>query len=394
MAYSVTQLKSDMAGALHGTTVNQITNLYGLLFRAASELLADIDPEETRRTVGLSTPIYGQVYDYACPTDLKGNRIIDIRPYVNRSQSDRTLNAFSADFDRLKSSINSGSLVETRWNTGVKTIRLSIPSEDNVLIDSMDAIGNWTAVAGASGLEVDNVNFAQGGGSLKYDLSGSGYIVNSLLTSDISAFGNDGVVFLYVWSPSTVPNGHTIRIGTDASNYWTSSVTAQWDGTAYVTGWNLLGFDLGTATKVGSPSYSNIDYAYIYTNQTGTSSPVRADWLMAAPGKMMEMEYYSKYLFRSVTGTFQERPLADTDRINLDTDSYMAYFNKVMQLSVQQQQGQAGAADAKTFKEAYDNQIKQYLGKYPSQSQKTQTTYYQVKRRDTSGMIGRRVGRP
>lgn len=395
MAYNVTNLKSDMAGALHGTSVNQITNLYGLLFRAASELLSDIDPEETRRTLGLTTPVYGQVYEYACPSDLKGNRLIDLRPYVNRLAGDRTSQFYSSDFDRMKEGIKGGSMIETRWNTGVKTLRISVPASDNIVIDTMDDIGTWVNGGGAGTITLDSVNFAQGSASLKYNLTGSGYLYNPSLSSDLSAIENEGVLFCWVWSPAILPTSHTLRWGTDASNYWEVTVAGSWDGTAYIEGWNQLGFDWSAATKTGTPSSSTVNYAYLYTNQTGSATPVRLDYLMAAPGKMFELEYYSKCLFRDgIYGTFKERPTTDSDRVNLDTDSYMLYFNKVMRLAIQQLQGSDGASDAKTFDELYQEGLKNYRGKYPSQAQKAQTTYYGVKRRSPSAMVGTRLLRP
>ena len=335
------------------------------------------------------------MYDYACPTDVKGNRIIDIRPQANRSAGDRAMNSFSADFDRIKADVRAGALVEARWNGGVKTLRLAIPANGNVLIDDMNSIGSWANGGGASAPVLDNVTFAQGSASLKYDLVGSGYLENQSEDADLSDMENEGVLFCYVWSPAVKPTSHTLLFGSDASNYWSVTVTAAWDGTAYAEGWNLLGFDWATATKTGSPDASKLSYFRLSTVQVGTASPVRLDWLMASPGKILEIEYYSKFLFRDAsTSAFKERATADSDLINLDTDSYMMFFNKVMRLAVQQLQGSDGASDAKTFSDEYEKGLKAYQAKYPSQAQKTQTAYYRVKKRNTSNFVGRRLLRP
>lgn len=391
MPYSITQLKADVSGTLHGTTVNQVKNFYGLLYRAASSLQSDIDVEECRRTVALSTPVYGEVYDYACPSDLKGNRVIDLRPYVGRSVSDRLFQQYSQEFDRTKSIISSGiGRIETRWNTGVKTLRIGIPNDGNVLLDACGVDDDWSVGGGASGLEEDSQVYAYGSASLKYSLLGSGYVANSSISADLSDMEGEGVVFAYVWSPSTVPNGHTLRIGTDASNYYEVSVTAPWDITAYREGWNLLGFDLSSATTTGSPDISDIQYVYLYTDQTGTATPVRLGVLFASLGKILEIEYYSKYLFRDTTGSFKERPTADSDLINLDTDTYMAYFNKVMELCSQQVQGEDGMNDYTVFASQYRNEIEMYRRKYPSQVQKPQSSYYAVVKRSPSRLAGGR----
>jgi hypothetical protein len=68
---------------LHGTTLSQVENISGVFNRAARQLLLDIDPQETKRIEQLASPIFYQVYDYAPPADLKGQKIIDIFPQVN-----------------------------------------------------------------------------------------------------------------------------------------------------------------------------------------------------------------------------------------------------------------------------------------------------------------------
>lgn len=73
-SYTVTQLKSDLTSALHGTTLNKVQNVNGMIQRASADLLLEVDPMETKRIVPLFTPIFNKVYDYALPSDLKGNK--------------------------------------------------------------------------------------------------------------------------------------------------------------------------------------------------------------------------------------------------------------------------------------------------------------------------------
>ena len=84
MSYSITQANADLAAMLHGTNLNKIQGLNNLHNRTARQLLADIDPMETIRKTLTTTPLYNAVWDYACPSDLKGNRIIDISPQYIR----------------------------------------------------------------------------------------------------------------------------------------------------------------------------------------------------------------------------------------------------------------------------------------------------------------------
>jgi hypothetical protein len=83
MSYSVGTLLSDISGVVHGTTTNKIPNVYGVINRAARAVLLDVDPKETQRIVQLAGQLFNDVYDYPCPTDLKGDRIVDLRPQAN-----------------------------------------------------------------------------------------------------------------------------------------------------------------------------------------------------------------------------------------------------------------------------------------------------------------------
>ena len=105
MSYSVQQLKVDLEGVLHGTTTNEITNINGLINRAARQLLLDLDAQETKRTVEFTTPIFNTVTDYAIPADVKGNKLIDIRPQVKRIPRDIWTQAYNQAFDIAKQNL-------------------------------------------------------------------------------------------------------------------------------------------------------------------------------------------------------------------------------------------------------------------------------------------------
>ena len=393
MPYLISDLKNATARKLHGTTANQLTDFYGLLFDAAVRCLDDVDFEETRRTVPLTTPLYGQeVFDASCPSDLKGNRLIDIRPQANRDYNDIPSQWRSQDFDRMKTQVSSGSMIETRWNTYQKTLRIAIPAKLNVLLNGCDSLtdnGKWTAASGASGLAADTLYFVQGSGSLSYSLSGNGYLENSTMTAvDLTNFLNRGVLFAWVYNQATLPTAFSLRWGSDASNYWSKSVTAQWDGTAFVQGWNLIGFDWQSASKTANPDVTKINYLRFDTTIVGVATPVYFDSVTASLGSIYEIEYYSKYLFRDNTGTFKERVTADTDLLNLDTDSYGVFTNCLAMLAAQQQQGKDSAFDLPFFEKQYMASVQSYNRKYPSQAQKTIGQYYKIRRSSYASRLG------
>jgi hypothetical protein len=360
----------------------------------------DCDFEETRRTAQLTTPIYGQAaFNYACPADLKGNRLIDLRPQANRLANDLPTNWNSQTFDTLKTQVTSGSRLEVHWDKYIKTLRIALPSLANVLINSCDSVtgnGTWTVGAGASALEDEDIYFAQGSGSLKYSLNGDGYLENSTMSAmDLTDYQDRAVLFAWVYNQATpMPTAFTLRWGSDSANYWTKTVTAQWDGTAFVAGWNLLGFDWQTATKVLNPVVTAIDYLRFYTSIVGVATPVYFDSVTASLGSIYEIEYYSKYLFRDTTGAFKEKVTVDSDLVNLDMDSYGVYTNCLAMFAAQQQQGKDSAFDLAFFQKQYADSVLSYNQKYPSQAQKRIGSYYTVKRSSYATKLGGITLRP
>lgn len=387
MTYSVLNLKQDLTGVLHQTELNQITNLDGLINRAARQLLIDLDPQETKRTVEFVTPIYNDVFDYAIAEDVKGNRIIDIRPQVQRLPIDIWSQAYNQAFDVAKQNILSmANMFTMNFNTGIKTIRINAPYlNEPTIINQIEAVatnGTWAVGGTASNLAVNNTNFVQGAGSLQFDVTtGAGYLENSSMTAvDLSTYVNQAPFFVNVYIPTGANlTSVNLRIGSSSGNYYTRTVTLNQQGNAFQNGWNLCQFDWAGITSVGSPNSASLSYSRITLNMTGgTNTACKLNGLNNILGTILEYEYYSKFLFRdSITGAFQETVTDDSNLINLDTETCNIFFNKVAEFAVQQQQGlDASFYDGPFFKRAYDEGVVKYKALYKSEAQKPQTTYY------------------
>lgn len=102
--YLVSDLKNDVSRKLHGTSLNKVEGVYDLVNESARQLLADIDPKKTIRIEQLSDPVltYG-IYRFEVPTDLKGDKIIDIRPLALRNSDDNWSKNSMERFNRFKS---------------------------------------------------------------------------------------------------------------------------------------------------------------------------------------------------------------------------------------------------------------------------------------------------
>lgn len=402
MSYSILDLKNDVTAILHGTTANQIQGFDNVINRAAREVLLDVDPQETKREVEFVNPIFNSVFDYPIAADVKGNKIIDVYPQVQRIPQDIWTQAYNQAFDVAKQNIFSmANMFTINFNTSLKTIRLNCPFlNPPVVINEIEGIalnGTWAAAGTASNLAVNNTNFAQGSGSLQFDVTtGAAYIENSTMTAvDLSTVVNQSSLFVWIY----VPTGATLtsvdlRWGSSSANYYHRTVTSTQQGTAFVNGWNLCQFQWSSSTIVGSPSSSSISYGRVTLNVTGSMTACLVNGMDSILGTILSYEYYSKDLFRNAsTGAYQETVLDDSDLINLDTESFNLLTYKTATLAVQQQQGlDASFYDGPYFENKYQQALLRYKQMYKSELQKPQSIYYQQPYTGYSRWLGRGWG--
>lgn len=399
---TISRLKADLEASLHGTTLNQITGLDNLINRAARQLLLDCDPAETRRIAQFTNPIYDKVFDYVVPDDLKGTKIIDIRPQVGRGLTDRYVHLYNQDFDVGKDFTTQPNFT-IQHNTGVKTIRIDATNvTTGALIDqaqSITANGLWSVAVNASDLREDNLQFITGTQSLAFDLANTGVagsigtISNATLTpQDLSNYEDNGAIFFYMYFPTGADiTSVEVRWGSGAGDYWTSTQTTTFFGLAFQNGWNLLKADWGTATKVNLPVVTAVNYLdFIITYDGSLQTAVRLNNVIAKLGKLMEIEYYSKFIFRdATTGAFQEEVSDVSNLVNLDTESYNLLFYQVACLAAQQQQGLSAGFDNNFFQKRYNEALFKYMATNKSEWQKPKATYYTMPNQSMRKYFGR-----
>lgn len=401
MSYSILNLKQDLTGVVHGTTLNQIQNLNGIINRAARQLLLDVDPQETKRIMQFTTPVFEQVYTYAIAADVKGNKIFDIRPIANRLPSQVFNQDYSQEFDlsKLNSFVNQFNI---DFNSSVKTLninaQLSVPPIVVNQASGYNTNGTWTTGGGATAITTNNVNTISGAGSIQFNLSAgqtTGYIeVSNMDAVDLTEHLNQATEFFW----TNLPTGSAItnveyRWGSSSSNYYSRSATVNQANTAFNNGWNQLAYQWNGATVVGTPNVASITYLRItYTYNSTLQTAILVNDIVSQLGQIMEYGYYSKYLFRNAsTGAYQETVLDDSDLINLDTESYNILFNQVGYLTAQQLQGlDALFYDANFFQEAYQTGVLRYQAMYKSEVQKPSQSYYLIPKSGYTNFIARR----
>jgi hypothetical protein len=398
MAYSISQANADLTGILHGTNLNKITGLTNLHNRTARQLLADLDPQETIRKSITTTPIFSQVWDYACPSDLKSNRIIDIAPQYTRLPSQVITQTYNQPFDIDKNKSVTNPEFTIQFNNGIKSVRINDTSlPQGTVIDTCEATDGWTASATASNLSEDNVNFASGSGSLSFDVTtGIGSISKTLASQlDLSAQINQSSLFYYLYLPSgPLLTSTEIRWGSSASDYYSRTLTTTNEGTAFQTGWNLIRADWNGASITGSPTVTAINYIYIGVTVASNQTGIKVDNIVSTMGMYRTIEYYSKFLFRNAnSGAFQETTTDISDLINLDTESYNVYLALLAFYATQQVQGvNALSFDGNFWGQEYLKLVQRYTSLNKSQVQKPRQNYYTQVKAGFGKYLGRRWG--
>ncbi len=393
MSKTIGQLKTTITSRLHGTTLNKLSDFYTLCRDTSENMLARIDPAETVRRALLTNAVYDKVYDYSLPSDFKAPADLkkqkDQYNFADNSSLSRT---FSRQFNNQKMD-NQFAVV---WENTIQFLRFAKYLNIPAVIDTADSLtenGAWAVGGNASDLVLDTLNYVSGSGSLKATVSSPGAIVNVIL-----------------------------RIGNDSSNYYHKTITAgHFD--SFLTGWNLLRFDLDSATLVGTVDTENIDYvrvtvtyntaqtayfektltdavdlsvnsgdyfsegavfAYVNFDSVTSLTTLRLDNITANLGTLYDLSYYSNYLFRTSGGTWIEQPTVDTDILNLSSISYKIFEAEMCKIITQQVQGAMGAYDFAYWNlqlEGDDDReglYDQYALQFPSERIEGQTDYYNI----------------
>lgn len=174
---------------------------------------------------------------------------------------------------------------------------------------SYNGNGTWVGASAISNVSTDSYEYnTLKGGSVKFDYSGtSGTITNSTQSAvDLTSFKERGTNYFEFYFP-TVTNftSITIKMGSDASNYWTNTITTDYLGNTPVTGWNTLSFNW--STSVGSPDASAIDYIQLtvaYGSST-TATAFRFQNFFASVNVPMTLTYYSTNMVYDTSGSTQ-----------------------------------------------------------------------------------------
>lgn len=326
MSYLVSNLKDSISGLLSGINLDNVLNANGAIERSARSLVQKADIPDAVHKEAIT--VYDGVYDYAIPSKIFGGALIDFRQQgVARNITDYVYKKPVEMFDRTKHILPSGAMITFEHDKGVGLARIvSAKVRGKVLLDSMADDDGWTVGTDASGLAVDETVFYESPASLRFNLSASGAtgtLTRTINSVDMTEYDGVGVGFLALRIPSANLTSVELRVGSDASNYWSVTRTQAMLGAFKANAWQLVDFDLASATETGTVDASHIDYVQILLSYDGTAmTNVRAGHLFFSLPSPHEMLFQSAAIFQQAGADPELTIHDDNDEVLLNGSAF------------------------------------------------------------------------
>jgi len=385
MSITIAQIKSRVARKLHGASINKVAgDFYDLCLEASINLQNKLLLPSQMKTTAIPNGVFGDVFEYALPTDISMDRIVGINFSDNSKFDENFRHRFIKEFNKNKEN----KTLAISYNGGMKTLRLAYSVGESLGLNSMDGLtddGTWSTGGDATGLTADELNYVEGSGSLRFSLSGAATtatLTNTTSTAvDLTDYEDIGSIFMSVYLPDeSMLTSLNLRWGDDSSNYWTASATTQQDGNAFKAGWNLVRFDWSGATETGTPTVTAVNYYLLTLTYDGdVHTNLRADNLVIRNAEIMDMSYYSQNLFRNSSGTWLIKPTADTDLLNGGEEVVNMFVYELAYILSHEIYGEDSSFDFQFLSVEKENQTRMYGKQNPAQNIKKTGKYYRFR---------------
>lgn len=400
--------KADLRARINAGIKNKIgllTDSDQTINDAVRAVNSEMDLRSARRMVTIQPGIFDDVLAYPAPVDIKAKRLVSLSEQKNGNevyygfnlipyeQFNAKLGFYNRDFtdDTQVRFGNQRELYTVAFDelNEVKRMLISAPQSGTqqtiTTLDSLTAGGGlWTAFGDAFNVDADLGNYVQGQGSIKFDINGAAGltagIYNATMTAfDISSFfaTNDSFFTFAYLSNVTGVNSYTLRIGTNATNYYQITITATHSNTAFAVGWNTLRFDATNFVTVGTPDPTACQYVALFMNKEATKinqSTFRFDSLVARTGTVLNVRYYSKFPWKTVNGVYIEESTEDDDVLVCDGDEYNFIVDRGIMVAGEEVDELAAVTSATN---RYDKKTTMYMMQNPSEAL-VETSDYQA----------------
>lgn len=384
--YTYANLKSSVNAAIHNK-VAILADPRVTINDAVLDAWSTLDIRSAKRKSSLAPNLFNDVFEYAWPTDGKNQKVIGLQAQTQvRSREGEWVLTTEEEFDRDKSSRKN--LLAFADRSFSRQLLVSADIDDlSLTVSELDSLtasgGTWSAFGQATNLVADTYDFVKGNGSIKWDIGAgvgttAGIENTGLNTFDLTEYKSYGSAFAWIKITSTTNlTNFKLRIGSSSADYYEMTATTKHDGTAFVTGWNLIRFDFSGKTTTGTPDDDACDYAALYMTKDSakvSETDYRFDWLVVKRGLIHNLIYYSKYPWQTSGGTWIEKSTADTDYLNVDSDEYSIILAKTIEYAANEAREDA---DARKAEKRFGDKVGIYRTNYKSEALPLiNTSYY------------------
>lgn len=386
--YTQSTFNSRLNGKIQGK-IGMLVSAQETMNDAVRQVNTDFDLLSLKRRSVLSPNLFNGIFDYLCPTDLKGNAIVDLPAQAKRS--DGEFNLVSPQY--FETNAHNGDIAIDSFN-GTKVLKVrSIVDSKSVVVAELDGLTSgssngtsWTPFGDVTTADIiaDNADYVKGNGSIKFAINAVGGTTAGIQNTAINTLDLTdylgGTSAFFVWAKinsTTNLTNYILRFGNSDSVYYSKTVTTQADGTAFVAGWNLLKFDVSSLSETGSVDDTAIDYFAIYMTKTSgkvSESDYKFDWLVLKKGVVTYVKYYSKYGWQTSAGAYIENSTTSSDLLVADTDEYDLYISKARHLAADELDFDEGTIAR--YKKDYEDMLASYKLNHPSEAKVFTEEYY------------------
>jgi len=223
--------------------------------------------------------------------------------YIDKQDKDSyadTARFFNTSLQQFYEDVNSTrNTMADVWKDGTRFLGINYKEIQIGMaqLSSAEVTDQYTASDDASDIGLDTINNIRGNSCIQFTITDSAGTATIVDTTAFSSDDNYKKKYHFRWVYlSAVPTSIEMRLRTDASNYLSSgALTTQFAGNSLVANdWNLIAYDLNTATEVGTFDENSIaDEMVIFTG--AATGVYRLDQSSLRGWELLDYWFYSLY---------------------------------------------------------------------------------------------------
>lgn len=229
-------------------------------------------------------------------------------------------------------------------------------------------------------IRFDTAHKVSGTSSVSFDglITASPFGVQKLNFADTVDSTDMAYITMQVYFPKYTQSV-TIQYGVDVGNYNEITLTRDWQGKRFTTGWKTLLFTLSDATTTGVISSDTITYFRftvddaLVANQTG----YKIDSIYISEGYSYDIQYYSSSIINNQYGERIDNclPTADSDVILLNNREYQLFVKQFAVISAVDTMVAGASNQFNAYNQALQKDYEQFQIDFPSERILISTKY-------------------